>query len=185
MDYTRLFNELKQASSFDLYRLRVLISRELKNEKRLQECKTCLSAGQAVSYFCDIKNRLVQATLLEILPKKVLVLDHEAQKRYRMPYYMLNVAGVDTHIHSQHNKEILTANNLSVGDHVGFHGKQGERITGVVKRLNQKTVSVLTQRSRWRVGYSHLYRVYEGEVDGYGEPHALLHQKVIEGEIVS
>jgi hypothetical protein len=163
MDYSNLLNQLEQATLFELYRLQVAIANELENPKRLIALKRQLTIGMALSYFEPVENRSRKATLLELKQKNVIVFDHEKQHRLIIPYVMLNVNEVDTDIHRAGHAESLTANTLKVGDHVGFNNN-GEPVVGVIKRLNKKTVTLVTHANeQWRAGYSHLYRVYEGE----------------------
>ena len=80
-----------------------------------------------------------------------------------MPYYMLNLDNIDTSIYEKTDK--LTANNLSVGDCVGFRSsRDGKDIAGVIKRLNTKTVSLITSSGcKWRVSYAYLHRIHDAE----------------------
>lgn len=48
-----------------------------------------------------------------------------------------------------------------MGDVVGFLDRQHQQRTGKVVRLNDKTVTLQCDRAQWRVGYSHLHRVFE------------------------
>ena len=76
---------------------------------------------------------------------------------------MLNLDGVDTDINQSNSDNVLTATTLRVGDRVGFK-KDGEDIVGIVKRVNQKSVTLVTEQGgQWRVSYSCLYLVYEAE----------------------
>lgn len=163
MDYTYLVSELNNATTFDLYRLHVAISNELENPRRILNIKQKLRIGMELSYFCHIENRLINAKLFEMRQKNVVVLDHEKNKRFVIPYYMLNVDGIDAQIYESKNTEILTPNTLKVGDCVGF-SKEGESIVGIIKRINHKTVTLETNSGhQWRVAYSFLYRVYDAE----------------------
>ena len=47
---------------------------------------------------------------------------------------------------------------FSKGDKVSFQTRSGETITGVVARINQKTVTVNTPNSQWKVSGSLLKR---------------------------
>ena len=164
MDYTRLLNELKEASAFDLYRLHVAIGNELENPKHVFNIKKKLRIGMRVSYFYRVDNRSVSAILLEMHQKNVIVLDQEKNTRCTVPYYMLNVDGMDTEIYNQKNTDPLTANTIKVGDCVGFN-KEGQTIVGIVRRINQKTVTLLTPSGhQWRVAYAFLYRVHDAEM---------------------
>ena len=164
MDYTHLLNELNKATSFDLYRLHVAIGNEIENPKRILSIKQKLRIGMELSYFYHIENRLVKAKLLEMRQKNVIVLDHEKNKRFSIPYYMLNVDGIDVDIYESKSTETLTANMLKVGDCVGFN-KDGESIVGIIKRINHKTVTLETNSGhQWRVAYSFLYRVHDAKI---------------------
>lgn len=165
MDYTHLLNELNKATSFDLYRLHVAIGNELENPKRILSIKQKLRIGMELSYFYHVENRLVKAKLLEMRQKNVVVLDHEKNKRFVIPYYMLNVDGLDVDIYEAKSTETLTANMLKVGDCVGFN-KDAESIVGIIRRINHKTVTLETNSGhQWRVAYSFLYRIYDVELD--------------------
>ncbi len=164
MDYTHLFNELQKASVFDLYRLHVAIGNELENPKRILHLKQKLRIGMELSYFYHVENRLVKAKLLDMNQKKVVVLDHEQNKRFVIPYYMLNIDGTDTEIYESKSTKSLTANTLKVGDRVGFINKDGDNIAGIIKRINHKTVTLETNSGhQWRVAYSFLYRIHDAE----------------------
>ena len=163
MNYTNLLNELEHASLFDLYRLRVAISKELDNPDKIRDLKRMLRIDMELSYFDYVKNKLVKTRVLELGRKRVLVLDLEQQKKFFMPYYMLNVDNIDTSIYEKTDN--LTANNLSVGDCVGFRSsRDGRDIAGVIERLNRKTVSLITSSgSKWLVDYSYLHRIHDAE----------------------
>ena len=163
MNYTQLLNELNQANSFDLYRLSVAIRHQLDDPKRIVAIKRQLRIGMTLSYFDATENRLINGLLLEMRHKNVVVLDQESKKRWVLGYYMLNIDSVDVDIYTSKNTDTLTANHLKVGERVGFN-KEGEEIVGVIKRLNQKTVTLETSAGKaWRVSYTFLYRVHEGE----------------------
>jgi len=72
---------------------------------------------------------------------------------------MLNLDAVETAIESSNHT--LTANHLKVGDRVGFNHK-AHALTGIIKRLNPKTVTLMTDtcHHQWRVAYAYLHRVY-------------------------
>lgn len=163
MDYTHLLNELNKANAFDLYRLYVAIGNELDNPKRISSIKQKLHIGMELEYFYYVDNRLIRAQLLELRQKNVVLLDHEKNKRFVIPYYMLNVDGIDIQIYGFKSTESLTANTLKVGDCVGFN-KDGDSIIGTVKRMNHKTVTLETKLGcQWRVSYHFLYRIHDTE----------------------
>lgn len=162
MDYSKILASLKAASLFDLYRLDVAINNELENPSRIMRVKQKLRLGMKVSFFCDHENRLILVTLLELKQKNVVVRDEIAQKCYRLPYYMLNIDQANTTITPSQPTQ-LTMNHLNIGEHVGFN-KDGMEFTGIIKRLNQKTVTLDTEDGRtWRVAYTYLFRVTDGD----------------------
>ena len=59
MDYSKFMNELSNASLFDLYRLRVAISKELESPKRINKVKKRIQKGDVISYFEENENRLI------------------------------------------------------------------------------------------------------------------------------
>jgi hypothetical protein len=163
MDYTQVLNELSKSTSFDLNRLRVAISKELENPKRIASIKKKLRIGMELSYFHAAENKLRKAKLIEMRQKKMIVLDYEENTRFIIPYYIANIEDVDVNIYESKNTETLTANMLKVGDCVGFDNN-GESIVGVITKLNHKTVSLKTNLDhQWRVHYPSLYRVHDGE----------------------
>ncbi len=60
-----------------------------------------------------------------------------------------------------------------VGDRVGFT-HDGDDITGIIEKINQKTVSLVTDDAvRWRVYYHALYTVIDGQTH---DPQCIEHQ---------
>jgi uncharacterized protein YkvS len=163
VEYDQLVAFLKHASLFEIYRLSVAIENELDNPERLPPLIKKIKVGDVVEYFESQTNQFIRATVLEKRLKKVLVKNIEDQKRWILPYHMLNI---DSRAFVFAKKEHgLDKNTIKVGDFVGFyHEKMAEDITGRVERLNQKTVTILTaSKHQWRVPYSHLYPIIDGE----------------------
>jgi hypothetical protein len=162
VDYTELLNQLQQASLFDLYRLSVAIDRELENPQQINAVKRKLRLGMELYYFDRIQNRAINARLVALRQKQAVIFDLEQNKDFLVPYYMLNVERVETSIHEKANT--LTANNLKVGDCVGFNS-DGRDFVGIVQRLNHQTVTVHTNTGqKWRVSYSYLHRIHDAEI---------------------
>lgn len=61
-------------------------------------------------------------------------------------------------------KKKTTRNNLKVGDKVCFTDKNGSEVFGEVTKLNPKTSGVLVGSVNWRVVYSLLSLVIDGEL---------------------
>jgi len=164
MDYTHLLEELKTATAFDLHRLHMAIGNELEDPKRILSIRQKLRIGMEINYFYYLENRLIKAKLLEMKQKNVVILDHEQNRRFAIPYYMLNVDNIDVEIYESEKTGELTANNLKVGDCVGFNN-DGESIVGIIKRINHKTVTLKTNMgNQWRVAYAHLYKIHDAQI---------------------
>ena len=150
---------LKQASSFDLYRLRALINDEIDNPKRQARLLQSLYVGQDLHYYDDITRQQKPCKVTKIYQKYVGIIDLQEQRAYKIPPYMLNLEGksVDEHLPPG---EQVDRHQIKVADTVSFLNKSGEAIQGKVIRLNNKTVSLLcTDGCKWRVSYSFIQSV--------------------------
>ena len=175
MDYSKIIEELKQASLFDLYRLSVAINQLLEDPRRLSEIKRCLRSGQNISYFDDTENRLIKAKVIKLMRTRLLVENIDDQQRWEIPLYYVNLDEVNTDIIGS-SKMGLDKSQLKVGNLVGFQDKQNNDVHGKIIRLNQKTATIkINTNTEWRVGYEWLYIVINVE---QGIPH------LIEGRII-
>ncbi|MBF0463435.1 MAG: hypothetical protein HQL87_18900 [Magnetococcales bacterium] len=151
----------------------------LDQPERMLPIKRQLRSGMAISYFSGRENRLVDAVVEAVQRTCVYARDKADGKRWSIPFYAINLAGVDTDIHPQQGQKRLDKNQLKVGDTVGFLDREHHERYGTIQQLNQKTVSILTtEGARWRVAYSLLFKVMDAE--GRREADVGL----IEGEIV-
>ncbi len=163
MDYSKILEELKQASLFDLYRLSVAINQLLEDPRRLFEIKKCLRFGQNISYFDDTENRLIKAKVIKLMRTRLLVENIDDQQRWEIPLYYVNLDEVNTDIIGS-SKMGLDKSQLKVGDLVSFQDKQNNDVHGKIIRLNQKTATIKTNtNTEWRVGYGWLYLVINVE----------------------
>ncbi|MBF0402292.1 MAG: hypothetical protein HQL90_16200 [Magnetococcales bacterium] len=164
MDYSEILHALQSASPFDLYRLRMGIDGMLQQPERMLPIKRQLRPGMAISYFCGRKNRLVDAVVEDVQRTCVYLKDTADGQRWSMPFYVINLAGVNTDIHPQQGQKRLDKNQLKVGETVGFLDREHRERYGTILQLNQKTVSILTTEGvRWRVAYSLLFKVMDAE----------------------
>jgi len=164
MNYTDVMNALKTASLFDLFRLGIAISHELENPDRIKAARLAFKVGDTVSFFDEKENGLRSGVVIEKNIKYVCLRDEKDPYRiWKVPYCFLNLGNVNTDIHCQH-REKLSKNHLKIGDCVGFN-KDGRQISGVVTRLNYKTVSLITADGhRWRAGYGCLYKIIDADL---------------------
>lgn len=172
MNYTQILEALAEASLFDLYRLNVAIDQQLQDPQRLQAVKAQLRVGQTVEYFDGRENRPIAARVLKLQRTQVDVADLHDGKRWRVPYYMLNLRHVETRL-PENRQTGLSRQSLSVGDWVGFVDKDGREHTGQVRKLNPKTASLDCAEGKWRVAYALLFRVLD---PGSADPYVIEHQ---------
>ncbi len=163
MNYSAILEQLKQASTFDLYRLNVAIKHELENPQRIAEIRRRLRPGQEISYFDYNKNKEIAAKVVKLKQTRVLVEHTDNGELWNIPFAWINLDNVETDI-SLPQTTGLDRNQLKVGDIVGFQDRQNNHIYGRIIRLNPKTVTLITEdNSQWRVAYKFLYPVIDGQ----------------------
>lgn len=175
MDYTAILTELDNASLFELYRLNVAIRQQLGDPARLFSIKNQLKVGEQINYFYGAENRLIEATVVELKRTKLLVENRHDGEFWNIPYYYVNMDNSDTDIQATSRKK-ANRNSIKVGDCVCFKDKKGNELFGEVVKLNVKTAGVLVGKIQWRVGYSLLSPILDGELGG--------DQPFLEGKVI-
>lgn len=161
IQYDQLVAFLKNASLFEIYRVSAAIRNELQDPARIKATREKFKQGDVIEYFNEESNTFVTAHVLAKKHKYVSVQNCLDGRLWEIPYYLLKIDSRDFNFNN--SKKGLSKNAIQVGDFVGFN-KDGQEIIGRVKRLNQKTVSITTGTNhRWRVAYSLLYAVIDGE----------------------
>lgn len=163
IEYDPLVSFLKQASAFEIYRMTVALQNELDNPTRLAQISTKIKVDDPVEWYDSATNAFIKAIIMGKTAKRVIVQNLHDGRRWQIPLYWLKLDSREF-VFEQKEKG-LNKNSIKVSDFVGFyHQKLGKDITGQVERLNPKTVSILTStQQRWRVPYSLLYPVIEGQ----------------------
>ena len=174
MEFNKILDELNQASLFELYRLNQAIWAQLEDPGRNKLAKRQLRAGQEISYFDSDENRLIEAVIINVKRTRALVRNKHDGKGWNIPFYQINIDGTDADIKSD-KKKGLDRTSLKVGDYVGFDDNDGQEVFGQVIKLNPKTVRVLVGKTRWRVHYSSLSPVLDGQTGS---------NLVLEGEVI-
>ena len=169
LDFSNILQALENASAFDLFRLQQAIELALQDPERIVPAMASLSEGQETTFFDYQTNGERACTVLSKQRTTVTVKLHDENRRYKLPYYTLNMAGVDVSIRQQRDASGMSRQELSIGTQVGFiDSRNGEQVTGVVERLNQKSVTISTRDGNWRVAYSMLFPVLDGEAEEGG-----------------
>ncbi len=158
-----LFKQIENLSLFELSRLNCAIFNTLNDPYRNLAIKKHLRVGMKVQYFCSNKNKLVDAVILNIRKTKASVINEDDRVTWTIPFYLINLEGVDTTIRPNTTSGGLNKNTLKVGDRVGWHSRLGHDVFGIVEKLNPKKALVrLNSDERWTVSYSLLFMVMDG-----------------------
>lgn len=148
-------------SPYELFCLRKLINHELDNPGKIEDISNSLHIGQIVDYFNSKHNNMLSAIIIEKKAEKLLVENMSDHKRWWTKYYTLNLDGIQI---VKSVKKTLDRSSVGIGDLVGFRYKDSQ-ISGIVTKLNKKTVKVLTgDKLTWTVGDGHLFAVVDVNV---------------------
>ncbi len=161
MNFSETISTLKNASAFELYRLRAAIDRVLDQPGWMDAVRSRLRVGQAIQYFDPAANGAKQGQVLELRRKQAVVLDLATQKRWLISYAAINLDGADVEIREK-PRQGLGRNEVATGDVVGFMDRNHQQRSGQILRLNDKTVTLMCGRQQWRVAYGLLHRVVDG-----------------------
>ena len=166
MDFNQVMEQLKQASPFELYRLKEAINKHLQDEHIIAQIKRRLTPGQLITYFDREENRLIEARVIKLNRTRVSVQHVHDLRKWNIPYYFVNVDDIDPDMQPGPEKKGLSKNQLQVGATVGYLSCQNREVYAKVLRLNQKTatVEVLADGSKWRVSYSLLFPVLDTNI---------------------
>lgn len=165
MEFDKILNDLNQASLFELYRLNQAIWIQLEDPGRNKFVKRQLQVGQEITYFDSEENKLIEAVIISVKRTRALVKNKHDGKGWNIPFYQINIQGIDPDIKSDKKKGI-DRKSLKVGEYVGFTDNDGHEVFGQVIKLNPKTAGVLVGKTRWRVYYSSLSPVLDGQTSG-------------------
>lgn len=160
MNFSAMLEALNQASGFELFRLRAAIDRVLDQPQWLDAIRVRLQVGQTVEYFDVQANAVSRGQILELRRKQVHVLEISTGKHWLIAYASINLDGADVGIRENPHRG-LGRNEVSVGEIIGFLDHDRHERSGQIIRLNDKTVTVLSQGQKWRVSYTFLHRVVD------------------------
>jgi len=162
MDYTSIIEGLRVASLFDLFRLRAALTMQLEDPGRIEQVRARLRPGMPITYFDEVQNRLVSASVIELRRTRLLIENQHDKERWSIPFGAVNIEEVETELRAAAAPQGLERSRLKVGDAVGFRDRQNQDRYGQVLALNPKTVTILTRdQQRWRVAYQFLFPVID------------------------
>ena len=166
MNYSEVLQAMKSASAFDLFRLSCAIYRELERPEHIVAIKRLLKIGQTIRYFDSHENREYEARITKFGRTRLHVQNIEDGKRWNIFYYTVNLDNADVSVSQQSNDKPITPNDLHVGQRIGFYDRDNQERSGIIERINPKTVSIQTDTGRWRVAYCYLFQVIDGSSEG-------------------
>ena len=167
MNFSETIATLNSSSAFELYRLRAAIDRVLDEPRWMQSVQVRLKVGQDVEYFDPQANALRRGKVLEMRRKQAVVLDMNDSRRWLISYAAINLDGSDVQIRESKTQG-LGRNEVAIGDVVGFVDRDQNQRTGTIIRLNDKTVSLQSGATQWRVAYAYLHRVVDADMRDQG-----------------
>ncbi len=90
--------------------------------------------------------------------------DKSNGKQWSIPLCAINLANINTDIHTVSGHGKLDRNQFQVGETVSFLGKNDQETYGIITQLNPKTVSITTRDgTNWRVYYSNLFKILDAQ----------------------
>ncbi len=165
VQFSEYMSGLENATLFELFRIRSAIENILDDPSRHTEIKRQIRVGETISYFASEENRCIDAVVLKINRSLAVVKNVEDGKQWKIPFYMIILDQASVMINNS-NQKGLSRNELSVGATVGFYNRDHQQMCGTIVKLNPKTVKIRCDdnNSLWRVAYSLLFRVIDGQV---------------------
>lgn len=162
-DFNSILEKVEPWSLFEINRLRSAFDILLNDPIRIDGIKYKLKIGMQITYFCNETNSLIEATINEIKKTRASITHIHDGGKWSIPFYLINLQGIDTRITPKKLSNGLDRNSLAVGDLVGWNSKLGDECYGVITKLNPKKALVkIESGQQWRIPYSLLFSVMNG-----------------------
>lgn len=157
--YSKVKELLKDATLFDLYCLEYDIDCAKNDPKRISRVKDSIKEGDTITYFNKSLESFIDAVVREKEKYRLTVIHTENETPWSISYYALNIDGLD--IDAAISLQKLSKHNLKVGDYVGVNN-DGTQVEGVITRLNNSTVLLMTRDDEpWLVSYHLLFKIID------------------------
>ena len=163
MNYTNILEELNNASLFDMFRLTHALNNEIKDSNKIKLIKNNLRVGQIVSHFNNDCNTLEDVEIIKLNKTRCTVRKLNDESLWDVVYASINMDNADININTN-QKYGLTKNQISIDEILIFLDNDNNPKYGKVIRLNQKSVTLLVNDEKWRVGYGLLSK--HKDIDG-------------------
>ena len=152
MNYTRILEELDKASLFDLYRLHHIIKDELDDPKKIKFVKNMLREGQIVSHYNGKLNSIDDVEIITLNKNNCVIRQLNDDSLWTSTYAAININNSNISINTN-QKYGLKKFQIAIGEILTFLNNDNKQIYGKVIRLNQKSVTLMVDDTKWRVGY--------------------------------
>ena len=152
MNYTSILEELEKASLFDLYRLQHALTDEINNPVKIKLVKRFLRVGQIISHYNGRLNKLNDAEIITMNKNNCILRQLSDGSMWTSPYASINIENIDITINTN-QKYGLKKYQISIGETLIFLDNDNNQKYGKVVRLNQKSVTLMVDNEKWRVGY--------------------------------
>ena len=166
MDIESLIEELSQTSLHDLHCFRLFVDRLIDDPKKIRDVKKRLYPGKEVEYYDENENRYIPAKILQIKRNRLLIEVLEGRRKWDIPLYLIRLDGpgdLSPPANVVKGNPNVNQGNFKVGSMVAFTDPDGMEKYGKIKRLNQKTATIIVNGTdKWRVPYLFLSPVIEG-----------------------
>ena len=152
MNYTNILEELENATLFDMYRLLHALDNELENPNKIRLIKNKLRVGQIISHYNNSMNILEDVEIIKLNKNRCLVKKLSDESLWNILYASINMDNADININTSQEYG-LKKNQISISETLKFLDNDNNQRYGKVIRLNQKSVTLLVNNEKWRVGY--------------------------------
>ena len=158
----RMIDALNMATSLELFKLNAVIDRLLNDPKRIIAIRVQLHIGQTVQFFDWQRQQMRPGRVVALRDRQVVVHDEGARVEWKLPYAAIEPpkgapGGSDGPTPSEKSAPPRPQRgDFRVGEKVTFDDRYLQTHVGTIVRINQRTASIDSEGSSWRVPFSGL-----------------------------
>ena len=162
MNDHRLIDALNKATSLELYKLRAVIDRLLDDPKRIIAIRAPLHLGQTVQFFDWQRQQMRAGQVVALRDRQVGVRDERSRVEWKLHYAAIESPKDAPSGSGGSTQSEKTApprpqrGDFRVGEAVTFDDRYLQTHVGTIVRINQRTASIDSEGSSWRVPFSGL-----------------------------
>jgi hypothetical protein len=162
MHDVKLLDSLHNASSLELFRLKVLIETLLADPKRIITIRKHLILGQAVRYFDFQKGELQEGRITAMGDRQVTIQEQGSRRAWKLPYIAIELAAKsESGARPTPQAVAPVRGDFHRGDQVSFEDRYLRTHIGHIVRINSRTATVEAEGSSWRVSFALLRPVID------------------------